>query len=187
MLLGILFAGGFPFGYSLFENAFLCGGLVGVLLVKLYFRHRNIWVLFLNLRIPRFYHLSQESFLPRELKVRRLLNACVPGSNLYHDHIIEALLSQKIASLSSGERRYLELRIILHLERLYYFLDEPFTGTAPVLIEQMMGLMREKCQSGAGILLTDHYTRYVEQVTDQIYILQNGHCRQQKGPVGCGA
>jgi hypothetical protein len=58
MLLGILFAGGFPFGYSLFVNAFLCGGLVGVLLVQLYFRHRNIWVLLLNLRIPRFYHLS---------------------------------------------------------------------------------------------------------------------------------
>ena len=56
-LLGTLYAGRFPFGYSLFVNAFVWGGLVGLFLVYIYFRHRNIWVLYLNLRIPRFLHL----------------------------------------------------------------------------------------------------------------------------------
>ncbi len=47
----ILILGGFPFGYSLFLNAILWGGLIGVGLLHLYFRHRNLWILYFNFQI----------------------------------------------------------------------------------------------------------------------------------------
>ena len=58
-----LLFGGFPFGYSLFVNSYLWGGLTGILLVVLYFKHRNTWVLYLNLRIRRFVHLIGAFFV----------------------------------------------------------------------------------------------------------------------------
>jgi len=53
----MLWMGGFPFGLSLFLNAIVWGGLVGIALVHFYFQHRNIWILFFNLQISRARHL----------------------------------------------------------------------------------------------------------------------------------
>ena len=54
MLLFIaLLLGRFPYGYSLFINAIIWGGLVGALLVHLYFRHLNLWILYFNLQIAK--------------------------------------------------------------------------------------------------------------------------------------
>ena len=133
-------------------------------------------------RFEKVAYLSQKSFLPRELSVSKMLAACHVRS-LSEDNVIHPLLAQKIDVLSGGERRYIELRIILELERNYYLLDEPFTGTAPVLIEKMIDLIREKKKRGKGILLTDHYSRYVEEIVDDVYLLQSGYCRQRKSPV----
>ena len=58
MLSGMLIIGQFPFGYSLFINAIIWAGLVAMLLLFLYFRHRNIWVLYLNLYISPHRHLA---------------------------------------------------------------------------------------------------------------------------------
>lgn len=62
VLFGMLYVGGFPFGYSLFINAYIWGALVSVYLVFIYFRHRNIWVMFLNLQIRGIGHLFLAAF-----------------------------------------------------------------------------------------------------------------------------
>jgi len=138
-------------------------------------------------RFRHIAYLSQKSFLPRELSVLNLLKKCNSVKSLLKDEILEPLLLQKIADLSGGEKRYLELRLILSLDRHYYLLDEPFTGSAPVLIERMIDIIRQKKNEDAGILLTDHYSRYVARVIDEQYFLIDGYSYKQKCPVSHGA
>jgi len=133
VMLVMLYVGGFPFGYSLFVNAFIWGGLLGGYLVVVYFRHRNVWLLFLNLRIAVFFSSCYSHF--------HLSFGCHPFD--------------------------------------FYLLDEPFTGVSPILIERMMRAVREKKEQGRGVLLTDHYTRYVKMVADDLYELGDGYCRRQ--------
>ena len=130
-------------------------------------------------RFARIAYLSQKSFLPKELHVAKILRACQAQTVLLNDPIIAPILEQKVGDISGGEKRYLELVFILGLERDFYMLDEPFTGVSPVLVEKMIKIIREKKERGQGILLTDHYTKYVALVVEDMYELQDGYCRRR--------
>ncbi len=132
--------------------------------------------------VKRFQHiayLSQNTFLPRELRVADCLKKCHADKLLFTDEIVKPLLSEKIGILSGGERRYLEILLVLSLKRFIYLLDEPFTGASPKLIERMIAFLRKKKEDGAGLLITDHYTRYVEEIVDKTYELRDGYCMKK--------
>ena len=68
-------------------------------------------------------YLSQRSFLPRDVGVREVLRAFPIGpETVASDDILSRIRDQRVRSISSGERRYLELRLILSLGRRYLLL-----------------------------------------------------------------
>lgn len=122
-------------------------------------------------------YLSQESFLPNDVKVSKVLNwHAYAGS----DPFIHKYQDRLINTLSGGERKYLELFLLLLLNRQYILLDEPFTGIEPKYIEMMTDLIAKQKARGAGILITDHYYRYVAGLIDKGYYLNNGNCKEMK-------
>ena len=94
------------------------------------------------------------------------------------DSIIGKLFNEKIKSLSGGELRYLELRLLLALDREYYLLDEPLSGIEPIVIEKIMELLLEAKSKNKGILITDHFYRYVKEINDVSYVLNDGRCHK---------
>ena len=138
-------------------------------------------------RFEKIAYLSQDSFLPRDLTIEKILRVCNVHHLLLSDEVIKPLLKQRVNDVSGGEKRYLELRIVLALDRSYYLLDEPFTGAAPILIEKMMYMIIAKKNEGKGVLLTDHYSRYVKAVVDEMWILEDGYCHPEKSPAKDGA
>lgn len=130
-------------------------------------------------RFAQLAFLSQKSFLPGEMRVADVLKACHAESVIYRDEIIESISSHKIHAISGGERRYLEFYMVFALDRDFYLLDEPFTGMSPLLIEKMMHVIRERKEEGRGVLLADHYTRYLKMAADDIYELRDGYCRRR--------
>ncbi|MDP2208431.1 MAG: ATP-binding cassette domain-containing protein [Bacteroidota bacterium] len=129
-------------------------------------------------RFSQISFLSQESFLPDDLRVKDLIRHFPKDSEqLLADEMISKYLNQKIYSLSTGERRYIEVRLILSLQRPFVLLDEPFTGLEPIKIEKVVQLLQKEKENGRGILLTDHYRQYVSSVIDRAYLLNEGYCK----------
>lgn len=137
-----------------------------------------------SMSIRRYSHIAylpQESFLPKDLTLSEL-EKYVPilRSAIEDDDLLIKIRNQKIASLSGGELRYLEIKLLFSLERDYYLLDEPFTGVEPNLIENLCELFNIQKNLGKGILLTDHYYRYVTEIVDNAYLLKDGYIKELK-------
>ncbi|MAO66570.1 MAG: ABC transporter ATP-binding protein [Balneola sp.] len=124
----------------------------------------------------RFKHLAylpQKSFLPRSLSVKDLISE----EAVKTDELLQRISTSKIKELSTGERRYVEFKFILQLNREFILLDEPFTGLAPVMIEKMVHEIYYAKDTGTGILISDHYMRYIVDVGDTFYLLENGQVK----------
>ncbi len=121
--------------------------------------------------------MPQQGFLPGYLRILQAVNLYVsdPGKRRaivqlpeVHHH-----LHQKVSSLSGGERRMVELLLLLYSEGDYLLLDEPFTHLAPVQTERMLSLLRQHSPE-KGIIITDHNYRYVLELCSRFILLKNG-------------
>ena len=130
------------------------------------------------LRYKNISYLCQDSFLPKDISVKKLIEAFQIRKNT--DYIYENfrndLLDQKIRNLSGGEHRLLELILIISLDRKFILLDEPFTGIEPKIIEKIINLISIERDKGKGILLTDHYHHYTSTIVDTAYLLKDSKC-----------
>lgn len=128
-------------------------------------------------------YLPQESCLPPDLPIRQLIPLFVPGAaqqeQVRQNLHIRQKLNQTPAQLSVGQRRYLEILLLLHLEAPFLLLDEPFSGIEPLLQEQIQELLQAH-RSTKGLLITDHDYRQILSISDQLLLLRNGACRPVK-------
>jgi ABC-type lipopolysaccharide export system ATPase subunit len=80
--------------------------------------------------------------------------------------------TQKIGQLSGGERRIVEIWLVLVSPVRFALLDEPFSQVMPLHIERIKDLIiREKANK--GIILTDHMYRHILDVSDRVFVLSN--------------
>ncbi|WGD33876.1 ABC transporter ATP-binding protein [Olleya sp. YS] len=122
--------------------------------------------------------LPQYHFVPNQAKVISLFNLFEVK---WDDFIIQfesfsKFEYHKFNTLSDGERRVIEIYLILKKQANIVILDEPFTGVSPLYIEQIQQLILEEKQAKA-ILLSDHRYKEVIAISDTIYLLKNG-CTQ---------
>jgi ABC-type multidrug transport system ATPase subunit len=125
----------------------------------------------------RIGYLPQDSFLPKEKKVRDIIPLMYPEGEL-QDKIFYApnvykIENRKAGQLSLGELRYIELLLLAHLDHQFLMLDEPFSMLQPLhkdWIKELLLSLREK----KGIIITDHYYEDVLQVTDRNLLIKNG-------------
>ena len=128
-------------------------------------------------RFKKIAYLSQNSFLPMDLTIKDIISKNGFSQKMFQeDSVIEKLYYNKINSLSGGELRYLEIKILLELNREYYLLDEPFSGIEPIIIEKIITLLLKAKSNNKGILITDHFYRYVKEINDVSYVLKDGIC-----------
>lgn len=135
----------------------------------------------LTKRFRKIGYLPQDSMLPRDISVKRLIKNLPESDKLSEDPLIQKIYKQKVIQLSGGEKRYLEVAILFNFDRKYILLDEPFTGVEPVIIDLIIDRIREEAKNGKGILLTDHMHRYVSVVADKGYLLHNKQCYDLDG------
>ena len=132
----------------------------------------------LSRRFAKIAYLPQDSMLPGDMAVKRLIKSFPgPSRHLSHDAIIVDIVGKRIDELSVGKRRYLEIRLLLSLNRAYVLLDEPFTGVEPLMIERIAEIIIAAAKQGRGFLLTDHYQQYTIPIVDDAYLMMNKQCR----------
>lgn len=84
--------------------------------------------------------------------------------------------------LSGGEKRRLEIARCLVCDPLLILLDEPFTGIDPITIADIQKIVRDLCDQGISILLTDHRVAEVLKITDRSYLIKDGRVRTHGTP-----
>lgn len=128
-----------------------------------------------NIRKRFISYLPQRAMLPAYLNVSEVLSVFRLNEREWLNAFpeMEALMKSKVAQLSGGEKRILEIFCILKQESMFVLLDEPFSYLSPVYNERIIQLLHETKKT-KGILITDHSYRYLLEVCDRFYLLQNG-------------
>lgn len=130
-----------------------------------------------NIRNRTIAYLAQDSFLPKDIKVRNVIPMYfqdeVQQNRIFYDPRIAKIENQITGTLSYGELRYLEIILICRLPHRFILLDEPFSKIEPLFQDAIKDLLIS-IKKDKGIILTDHYYFDVLQVTDKNILIRNG-------------
>lgn len=81
---------------------------------------------------------------------------------------------KRFKELSGGEARVVEMFLVLNTDCEFCILDEPFSNIAPIYVEKMQELIKEKKQH-KGIIVSDHLYEAIMQVADDLFLLRDGY------------
>ena len=125
-------------------------------------------------------YLPQDSFLIKSISVKSTINLFLSGEYsriVLELPIVKPLLRERVGHLSFGQRRTLEVLLLLFSESRFLLLDEPFNGLSPTSREVISKLIQER-KEHKGIIITDHDYRNVISLSDRIMLMEYGNLRK---------
>lgn len=127
-------------------------------------------------------YLPQHEFHPKSLTVHQLVKFY--GINrqefLGEYPFLKKYLDVYFSEISGGERRLIEVLLVLESNAKFSILDEPFSHIMPKYIELIKNRIKQ-LKKRKGILLTDHQYQNVLNVSDDLFIMTNGTIRKIVG------
>ena len=81
---------------------------------------------------------------------------------------------QSAATLSGGERQMLAIGKALMARPRLLILDEPSLGLAPIVVEDIFGVIRRIRDRGVSVLMVEQHVEMALEVADYAYILEMG-------------
>ncbi|WMN11770.1 ATP-binding cassette domain-containing protein [Marivirga salinae] len=127
-------------------------------------------------------YLPQDNFLPNHVKVKTIIELFCDKNETElikkHD-LIAPMLNRKSKQLSGGEKRLLEIFLIIYSQSAYTLIDEPFNGIAPVYKEAIKDLIKKQSVD-KGFIITDHDYRNILDMATRIVIIHDGGTKEIK-------
>lgn len=121
-------------------------------------------------------YLHQDSCIPKSLSVKKAIQLSISKEyldNFCADEMIQNIRDNKIAHLSGGELRYLEIKLALSNPSKFVLLDEPYNGLSPLMAEKINQLILDNAAQ-KGIIITDHNYQNVISVATQLTLMKEG-------------
>lgn len=157
------------FGTISAENKFV---KVGKKVIKNSFDNKNL-----------IHYLPQTHFLPYHLKIKTIINLFCNNEDstiISENPIIKKFLNEKPKNLSGGEKRLIEILILLYSDCKFLILDEPFHSLSPKLIDELKTIIKEQSHK-KGIIITDHQYVNVMEISNRIILLKDGTTKNING------
>lgn len=89
--------------------------------------------------------------------------------------LLQARQGQLVRTLSGGEQQMVAMgRGFMSRPRLC-FVDEPSSGLAPLVVEEIFGMIEELREQGIGVFLIEQNVQQALEIADRAYVLENGH------------
>jgi len=137
------------------------------------FDHHKISIPYSKPGLIKF--LPQHHFVPKSLSVKRIFLDFGLDWKDFEERFSESSIhnTHRMMDLSGGQRRLIEVYIILASHAQFVLLDEPFTHIMPLDIEKIKKMMLEE-KYRKGIFLTDHMYKHIVDLSDHLYLLKDG-------------
>ena len=91
--------------------------------------------------------------------------------------------SETVSSLAYGDKRLVEMAIVLARDPSVVLLDEPTAGMNPEENEKMINLIKDLARnSGTTFFITEHDMKVVFSLSEKIYVLHQGHLLAEGKP-----
>lgn len=87
---------------------------------------------------------------------------------------LEERRDQIASTLSGGERRMLAIGRGLMAKNRILMIDEPSLGLAPIVIDQIYGVLRDLKSAGGTIILVEENPGRVVDFADELFLIDNG-------------
>lgn len=139
--------------------------------------NRKLDSLYDNRRL--IHYLPQDSYLPNHVKIRNIIHCFCSAENavtVMENDLIKPFLQKKIQQLSGGEKRILEILLMVHSEARYLLFDEPFNGVSPLCVEILKDLIK-KHSKDKGFIITDHDYENVLDISSTVILMDNGNTK----------
>ncbi|WP_291098529.1 MULTISPECIES: ATP-binding cassette domain-containing protein [unclassified Flavobacterium] len=127
-------------------------------------------------------YLDQDNFVPSHFSVKKAISLTVQEDKLqffYEDEMIQSIQTKNINQLSSGELRYLEIKLILSNSSKFALLDEPYNGLSPIMVDKVNQLIKDN-SAQKGIVITDHNYENVIKISNKLMLMVDGNLHSLK-------
>jgi len=139
-----------------------------------FYRRARLGIGYLPQEPSVFTRASVQENLDLVLESTAIKNAQQIREQLLSEFHLIPLRRQQAGSLSSGERRRLEIARALATSPSYILLDEPFSGIDPISVADLKAQIRALREKGIGLVVTDHNVRDTLSITDYAYLIYEG-------------
>lgn len=123
-------------------------------------------------------YLPQFNFVPGYLSVRRVFEdyKVDPAAFAADFPDLACCADARVRQLSGGERRLIEVYLIIRSQAAICLLDEPFSQLMPLHIATLKTLIRQEAESGGkGYVIADHMYRDLLRISDRVCLLKDGY------------
>lgn len=127
-------------------------------------------------------YLDQDNFIPNHFSVKKAIYLTVEHDKLqyfYQDEMIQSIQTKNINHLSSGELRYLEIKLVLSNSSKFTLLDEPYNGLSPIMVDKVNQLIKDN-SAKKGIVITDHNYENVIKISNKLMLMVDGDLQSLK-------
>ncbi len=136
--------------------------------------NKKVENLFLSSR--KIKYLPQNSFLPNHIKTEKIIDLFCnkKSADLIKNHkFFRHLLKRKSKELSGGEKRLLEIYLIVYSDAEFVLIDEPFNGIAPIYKDEIKKIIKEQADK-KGFIITDHDYYNILDLSSRVILLHDG-------------
>jgi len=127
-------------------------------------------------------YLPQDGLLPDNLKIRIAINMLCDKQQakllLQHPCILPHM-DKCCKHLSGGEKRLIEVLVLIHSEAKFVMIDEPFNGISPIYKDEIKRLILEQSEN-KGFIVTDHDYRNILDVATRVVLIFDGGTKEMK-------
>ncbi len=126
-------------------------------------------------------YLPQFHYLPKSLSLQRIFTDFELEYSAFSGRFPEFIDKQKdtIQRLSGGEKRLVEIYVLVKSKSQFVMLDEPFTQISPIQIEKVKLLLLEE-KENKGLFITDHIYKHILDISHSAYVLVHGRTHLTK-------
>lgn len=126
-------------------------------------------------------YLPQYSFLPKNIKIKNLINLFCDKENsakISQSELVQPFLNETSNMLSGGELRIVEVLLIIYSKAEFILLDEPFHSLSPKVVTEIKTVIKQ--QTDKGFIISDHQYHDVLDISDNIFLLSDTYLKPIK-------